>query len=185
MDADYLVSCMSLVIFRQIPVTPDWPEAKGYVIRNMPYYSVSRVVFQARTPFWKKDGFSPNLEFGAPNLSDVWRMADEVETSRGLLIGTAQATTSAEEALEVFRKVYPGKLEDIEQALVVDWSRDPWAMACERVNYAPGELAKFWPKVIEPYGRIHFAGAYAAHMSWGQEAATESANRAAEEIDKA
>jgi monoamine oxidase len=48
-----------------------------------------------------------------------------------------------------------------------------------------GELARFWPEVIRPCGRIHFAGAYAAQMSWGQEAALESANRVAEAIDRA
>jgi monoamine oxidase len=56
---------------------------------------------------------------------------------------------------------------------------------CERIPYRLGELARFWPEVIRPHGRIHFAGAYAAQMNWGQEAALESANRAAEAIDRA
>ncbi len=185
MDGDYLVSCMSLVMLRQIPVRPNWPEAKNYVIRNMPYYTTARVIFQTRSAFWKKDGFSPNMEFGQPALEDCWRMAEEVDSPRGILIGSAQATTSADEALATYRNLYPGKSEDIEQAAVVDWSRDPWAMACERVNYPPGELAKFWPRVTEPCERIHFAGAYAANITWGQEAAVESANRAAEEIHNA
>jgi len=46
-------------------------------------------------------------------------------------------------------------------------------------------LARYWPEVTRPVGRIHFAGAYAAAMSWGQEAALESGNRAAMEIDRA
>jgi monoamine oxidase len=58
-------------------------------------------------------------------------------------------------------------------------------MGCERVGYAPGNLAKFWPHTTVPVGRIHFAGAYAANISMGQEAALESAHRAAEAIDKA
>ena len=69
--------------------------------------------------------------------------------------------------------------------IVHDWSKDPWAGMCERTAYKPGELARFWPEVTRPVGRIHFAGAYAAQMSWGQEAALESANRAAQEIDRA
>src|SRR5262249_7526080 len=35
-DADYFVSCISLVMLRQIPVKPDWPETKNYIIQNMP-----------------------------------------------------------------------------------------------------------------------------------------------------
>ncbi len=184
MDADYLVCCMSALMLRQIPVKPDWPEAKGFAIRNMPYYTRVRTVFQSRSPFWEKDGISPNIEIGEQALSDVWRMAEEVETPRGLLVGSATPLTSPEEALAAFRKVYPGKAENVEQALVHDWSRDPWAMACETVHYKPGELRKIWPAVIEPYGRIHFAGAYVDNLNWGMEAATRSANRVARAIDK-
>ena len=60
LDADYLVSCISLVMLRQLPVTHGWPEAKAFVIREMPYYTRTRIVFQCRTRFWKKDNISPN-----------------------------------------------------------------------------------------------------------------------------
>ncbi|MBI1983240.1 MAG: FAD-dependent oxidoreductase, partial [Acidobacteria bacterium] len=184
-DGDFLVSSMSLVMLRQVPVKPNWPDAKKYVIENFPYYTASRPVFQSRTPFWKREGISPNMEFGEASLSHVWRMADEVETHRGLLVGTAQGLTSADDALATFRKFYPGKSDDIEQTLVIDWASDPWAMACEPINYAPGELPKFWPLVIEPHGRIHFVGAYADNLGWGMEAATRSANRVARAIHEA
>jgi monoamine oxidase len=184
-EADFLVCCMSLVMLRQIPVKPDWPADRGYIIRNMPYLTVSRVIFQSRTPFWKEDEVSANMEFSNLDLYDTWRTAEEIETSRGLLLGGAPASTSAEVALKAFRQYYPGKSENIEQALVVNWGQDPWAMACERIYYSPGELPKYWPKVIEPHGRIHFAGAYADNLSWGQEAATRSANRVAEAIGQA
>ena len=89
-----------------------------------------------------------------------------------------------EESLATFRQYYPGRSEDIEQVRIVSWPLDPWASACERVPF-PGQLAKFWPKVMEPHGRIHFAGAYADNLGWGMEAATRSANRVAAVIDKA
>ena len=185
MDADHLVSCISLVMLRQMPVTPSWSEAKQFVIREMPYYTRTRVVFQSRTRFWKTDGVSPNWEPPNPRLMEMWSMAEEVTTPRGILVGGAEPGTSAEAALGAFHKLYPGKSADIEHALVHSWANDPWASACERTTYVPGQLTKFWPEVQIPAGRIHFAGAYAAHMTWGQEAALESANRAADEIDKA
>jgi len=182
-EGEYLVASMSLVMLRKLTVKPGWPETKEYVIQNFPYYTASRPIFQARSPFWKKDGISINMEFGEPTLQQVWRIAEEVETPRALLVGTAQGLTPAEDALQTFRRFYPGKSEDIEHALTVDWARDPWAIACEPVNYAPGELKKFWPLVMEPHGRIHFAGAYADNLNWGMEAATRSANRVARAID--
>jgi monoamine oxidase len=108
-----------------------------------------------------------------------------VPTERGVLIGGAGAGTSAEDALAAFRRLYPGKSQRIENTLVHDWSQDPWAMACETVEYPPGILTKVWPAVIEPAGRVFFAGAYADNMNWGQEAATRSANRVARLIDQA
>jgi monoamine oxidase len=185
MNADYLVSCISLVMLRQLPVTPAWPEAKAFVIREMPYYTRTRIVFQCRTRFWKTDNVSPNWLPPDPRLNELWSLADEVNTPRGILIGGAQAGVSASQALEAFHKLYLGKSGQIEQTIAHDWSKEPWSSMCERIPYRLGELARFWPEVIRPCGRIHFAGAYAAQMNWGQEAALESANRAAEAIDRA
>jgi monoamine oxidase len=185
MDADWLVSAMSLVKLREVPVTPAWPEARRYVVHGFPYYTASRPVFQSRTRFWEKDGVSPNMILGERALEHTWRMGDDVETSRGLIVATASGFTTTNDALATFRRYYPGRSEDIEQAFVIDWAQDPWAMACEPVNYAPGQLARFWPKVIEPEGRVQFVGAYADNLNWGMEAATRSANRVAKAIDQA
>ena len=185
LEADYLAICVSAVVLRQIPVTPQWPEAKAFVIREMPYYTRTRVVFQSRTRFWQTDKISPNWLPPDPRLNELWSMADEVNTPRGILLGGAQAGVAAAASLAAFQKLYTGKSADIEQALVHDWSKDPWAGMCERISYRPGKLARFWPEVTRPFGRIHFAGAYAAQMTWGQEAALESASRVVSEIDKA
>jgi monoamine oxidase len=112
-------------------------------------------------------------------------MAEEVKTPRGILLGGSQPGVTAADALAAYLKLYPGKSADIEQTIMHDWSKDPYAGMCERIAYRPGELVRFWPEVTRPVGRIHFAGAYAAQMTWGQEAALESANRAAKEVDAA
>jgi monoamine oxidase len=185
LDGDYLVCCMSAVMLRQIPATPAWPNRKQFAIYNMPYTVESRPIFQSRTKFWKRDGLSPSMDFHDRLFDSVWATGDDVPTERGLLIGTAQGSVTAQQSLSVFRRYYPGKSEDIEHAAVLDWSRDPWAMTCEAMNYRPGELHKFWPAAMEPVGRVHFAGAYCDNMSWGQEAATRSANRVARAIHEA
>lgn len=185
MGADYLACCMPAPMLNQLSITPNFSPAKAYAIRNVPYYTATRVAFQCRTPFWEKDKLLPSLEFGEPKLGGVWRIADEVPTHRALLEGSADPDTTADEALAVFRKLYPGKSEDIEQSFVYDWSLNPWCTFCETLTLPPGQLPKIWPRIIEPEGRIHFAGAYADNMSWGMEAATRSANRVAKVIDEA
>ena len=183
MEGDYLVCAMSARMLSKLPVTPAWPEDKAFAIGNVPYYHDTRVIFQSRSRFWERDGISPNMQFdGESSLGSAWRASEEVKTARGLLVGTASGAGTGERALATYKKYYPGRSEDIEKANVVVWALDPWASACERTSYGPGQLAKFWPILIEPHGRIHFVGAYADNLNWGMEAATRSANRVAEAI---
>lgn len=185
LQAEYLVCCMSAVMLRQIPITPAFDERKRWAIANVPYYSATRPIFLARTKFWRDQNISINVEFGQAALEHVWSMADDVHTEHGLITGTAQPGVAGGKALATFRAYYPSRGDTIEKAMTVDWSQDPWCLACETTSYKPGELIKFWPSLIEPYGRIHFAGAYCDNLNWGQEAATRSANRVAKAIHAA
>ena len=62
---------------------------------------------------------------------------------------------------------------------------ETFASTCERQPFPLGQLHKFWPGLMKPHGRIHFAGAYADNLNRGTEAATRSANRVANEINHA
>jgi monoamine oxidase len=72
---------------RVIPVEHAWPESKACAINHLPYYSVARLVFQTKTPFWEDDGRSINQETLDPNLELLWRIAEEVHTLRTTLMG--------------------------------------------------------------------------------------------------
>jgi monoamine oxidase len=184
-DADYLVCCMDAYLLRRLAVKPDWPESKAFAINTVAYDMYSRVVFQSRSAFWERDGISPNWEGADANLPEIWRMAEEVDTPRAVLVATTGNNATAQDALAVFRRVYWGPSEDIEQAVIQTWANEPWAMACETVTYRVGDLEKMWPAIMEPVGRVHFASAYTDNLNWGQEAATRSANRVADAIDAA
>jgi monoamine oxidase len=185
LDADYLVCCMNAPMLLQIPVTPALPEAKHLGLRNTAYYTQTGIVFQTYDKFWQEDRVSPDFDSSDPSLELCWQTATEVPTRRGMLIGRGSAGTSAKQALAAFRKLYPGKSHRVENTLVYDWSQNRWASMCETLEYPTGVLTKVWPAIIEPVGRIFFAGAYADNMNWGQEAATRSANRVARQINQA
>jgi monoamine oxidase len=185
LSAEYLVCALPMGKLRDIPVTPAWPEAKAHVIRNVVFSTQARVIFQCRTPFWKGDLPSANVIFAEAGLHDVWESAEEVTADRAVLLGVARPEGTAAEALTVLNQRYPGKKRPtVEQTLVHNWIRDPWSSWCERLPFPLGQLRKFWPHVIEPVGRIHFAGAHADNIPWGMDAATRSANRVAEQIDQ-
>ena len=185
MSADFLANCIPLPAFKSIPITPALPAAKQFVVDNVVYDSYSRFVFQARSKFWLDDNLSINMELDHPDISSIWQVADEVDTHRVALMATGPGGVSAQRALASFRKVYPGKRDTIEQALVKDWTKEQFSYTCERLDFPIGHLDKFWPQVMTPHGRIHFAGAYADNLNRGMEAATRSANRVAKEIEQA
>ena len=183
LEAEYLVCAIPQAILKAIPVTPAWPEAKAFAIRNVVFGSQSRVVLQSRTKFWKGDVPSINLETGDAAMYLVYQTAHEVPGPRGVLMGSGRADVTSDEALTAFRRFYPGKSHTVEQAVVHNWAKDPWAFGCERMPFPLGQLKKFWPHVMEPVGRVHFAGSFADNLPWGMDAATRSANRVAAVID--
>ena len=111
-------------------------------------------------------------------------MAEEVNTPRGMLVGDAYGQVNAADALATFREFYPGKYEDIEHVQAKVWATDPWAPLCERLDFGVGEPSKFWPELMRPEGRVHFASSSTDNLSWGMEAATRSARRVANIITK-
>jgi len=185
MSADFFVNCIPPPALKNIPIQPALPPERQYIIDNVTYDSYQRFVFQANSKFWLEDGLSINMDIDHPDLWGVWQSAEEVDTHRAIILGTGPGGVSPQRALAAFREVYPGKTKDtIEQALGRDWTKEAFAATCERLPFPIGELHKFWPHLMKPHGRIHFAGAYADNLNWGTEAATRSANRVANEIDK-
>jgi len=184
-SADFLANCIPPPAFRKIPITPGFPLQKQYVLDNIAYGSYARVVFQASSKFWLEDGLSINMQLNHPSIDGISQVAEEVDTHRVALMGSAPAGVTPMRALAGFMEVYPGKQATIEHAIVKDWSKDQFAPTCERLDFPINTLNKFWPHVMTPYQRIYFAGASTDNLNWGMEAATRSANRVAEEIDQA
>jgi monoamine oxidase len=185
MVADYFVNCIPLPTLKNIPIQPALPKEKQYINENITYDSYQRFVFQASSKFWEKDGYKDiNMSLGHPDLWEVWQSAEEVDTHRVIVLGTGPGGVSPKRALAAFRESYPGNGDSIELAVGRDWTKQKYSSNCERTAFPIGELHKFWPHIIEPHGRMYFAGAYADNLNWGTEAATRSANRVAQTIDK-
>jgi monoamine oxidase len=184
LEAEYLVNTIPLPVFKNLPVVPALPEAKAWVVDNVPYGMQTRVVFQCRSRFWKKEGISINISPGVSALYNVWECANEVAGERGILMASASPGTTRQQAMEALRAHYPGKAVDVENVFIKDWFRETWAPVCEREFFQVGQLAKFWPHIIQPVGRIHFVGSGIDNNHHGMEAATRSANRVAKQIDE-
>lgn len=185
LTAEYLVNTIPLPVFKNLPVVPPLPEAKAWVVDNVAYGMQTRIVFQCRSRFWKQEGHSINLSPGHAALYNVWECATEVAGERAILMASASPGTTRAQTMEALRAHYPGKALDVEHVFIKDWFREAWSPVCERYEFQVGQLAKFWPNIIQAVGRIHFAGSGIDNNHHGMEAATRSANRVAKEIDAA
>ena len=187
LSADYLVVCLPPPLLSGIKVTPAWPAEKDYAINHVVIGMQSRVLLQARTPFWKGDVPSINLETGDKNMVLVYETADDVPGESCVLMGSGAPVQTEEDALAAFRKFYPGKAKDtIERCIVHQWwKEEPTCFGCERLAFGHGQLAKMWPHIGAPVGRVHFAGAAYDNMPHGMDAATRTGNRVAEAIHAA
>ncbi|WP_395742166.1 flavin monoamine oxidase family protein [Prosthecobacter sp.] len=188
LKADYAVMCVSPLVIAGIEVAPGWPEAKKFALTHTPMGMQSRIVLQAKTRFWEGDTLpSINLETGNSTMGLVYECAGEVAGESCVLMGSGPPALAPADALAAFRKFYPGKNKDtIEQVIVHEWwKEEPLAIGCERHAFALGKLAQIWPHLIQPVGRVHFAGAAYDNLPWGQDAATRSARRVTLAIDAA
>ena len=186
MKADYFVNCISLQIFKNIPVTPSLSSEKQFVVDNLGYTSHPFYVFEASSKFWLDDGFkSINMSFEHPDISSIWQEPNEVDTTRVILKAFGPGGLSPYRVLDAFREVYPGKHDTIVQALTFDWTKDNFAPTCEMLPFPIGQMHNFWPQIMKPEGRIYFAGTYADNLSRGMESCLRSAQRLTNEIDKA
>lgn len=185
-EADYLVNCIPLTVFRKIPVSPALSSEKQFVVDNLSYSSHPFYTFEASSRFWLEDGFkSINMDFEHPDISFIWEENYNPKTGRVILKAYAPGGISAQRGLAAFREVYPGKRDTIVQALTVDWTKDKYAPTCEMRSYPLGEMHRFWPEILKPDGRLYFAGTYADNLSRGMESCIRSAQRVAKEINQA
>ncbi len=185
MKADFLVNCISLPVFRNIPIIPSLSIEKQYVVDNLSYSSHPFYVFEASSRFWLGDGLkSINIEFEHPDISMIWEETNNVDTDRIILKAYGPGGLSPQRVLAAFRKLYPGNSDTIYQALTLDWTKDKFAPTCEMEPFPIGELHRFWPQIMKAEGRIYFAGTYADNLSRGMESCLRSAQRVSREIDK-
>jgi monoamine oxidase len=186
LDADFFVNCISLTVFRSIPITPALSPSKQYVVNNLTYSSHPFYVFEASSRFWLEDGLKTiNMDLDHPLISSIWEIPTEVKTSRVLLKAYGPGGISPQRVLAAFRQVYPGKRDTIVQALTRDWTQDTLAPSCEMLPFPIGQMHRFWPEILKPEGRIYFAGTYADLLSRGMESCIRSAQRVVREIREA
>jgi monoamine oxidase len=189
--ADFVIAAVPFTILRRMTVEPGLPPLQGEIVRNMPYGHTTRGFGVIRAPYWEQDGYEPSF-FTDGAIKMFWALKPRPDESdhrfmvvftgasaeRIDLLGEADARAFVEAELGRIRPSMRGKLQ---LQGWYSWGRDALVQGCRHI-YAPGQVTRLAAAMIEPHGRLHFAGEHTRRLDFGMEAALESGERAATEV---
>ncbi len=196
---DYAICALPFSVLREIEVVGQgFSREKQKAIRELNYNASGKILFQVRHRFWEEeDGI-----VGGTTVTDLpirricYPSFSDPDTERGTLLasytwgqdalrwGAMDAESQIEQALEDVAKIHPSVMADFEVGAVKDWYGDPYARGAFAL-FEPEQQTRLQASIVQPEGRIHFAGEHTSlYHAWIQ-GALESGIRAAKEIHEA
>lgn len=189
--ADFVVSAVPFTILRRIAVDPMLPALQGEAIRTLPYGHTTRGYGVVKGAFWEQDGLEPSF-FSDGAIKMLWVLKPRPnETDHRFMVvftgAAAERIDLLDEAdarafvLAEIARIRPSTRGKLNLTGWYSWGRDPLVQGCRHI-FAPGQVSRLAGPMIEPHGRLHFAGEHTRRLDFGMEAALESGERAASEV---
>ncbi len=194
---DYAVCTVPFSVLRTIETVQPFSHEKRRAIRQLNYHASTKIVFQVRQRIWEKD----DGIVGGATVTDlpVRRLnypTPDPSTERGVLLasytwgqdalqwGAMDEETRQEEALDDVARIHPGIRDVYETGASHAWYSDRWARGAFAM-FAPEQQTELQPAIVQPEGRVLFAGEHCSlYHAWIQ-GALESGIRAARQIHEA
>ena len=208
-EADFLLCTIPLPILARVEVKPPFSHEKQRAIIEVGYDSGTKVALKTKNRFWEKgngiyggasttDLTTGAIVYPSDNALDEDGTAardPDVSDRPGVLIpcytwgqdarrlGAMPASEREDFVIREVSKVHP---ELKEPDMILD--RCSWAWDTYRwcggtfAFYQPGQFARIHRHVIQPEGRIYFAGEHCSHSHSWMEGALESAESAVEAL---
>ena len=198
-SGDYAICTIPFSVLRDIEVHGHaFSRPKQKAIRELNYNASSKILFQVRRRFWEQeDGIVggttttdlPIRRICYPSFSDRQDergtlLASYTWGQDALRYGALRPEQAIEQALEDVAQIHPSITTDFEVGAVHNWYDDPYARGAFAL-FEPEQQTRLYDSIIEPEGRIHFAGEHTSlYHAWIQ-GALESGIRAAKEVHEA
>ncbi|RSM91707.1 hypothetical protein DMH04_01665 [Kibdelosporangium aridum] len=192
--ADRCVCALPFAPLRR--VLTDFTGAKADAIATLRYFPAARCYFQTRSRFWEKDPLGP---LGGVNLigtdtmaGRIWNTSSQQADPR---LGMIQSYMFDTDALAyaghghrrvgrmrtLVENLLPGSSGQLIGCAEKVWQEDPWAGGGWGWT-RPGELTWMRPAMMQPAGRVHFAGEHTSLWIAWMNGAIESGERVTQEI---
>ncbi len=154
-------------MLRNMNVPPGWSELRRRAFEEIDVTSITRVFLQFKERFWKNAGRNPGAWTDLP-IQGIYPTTRNIESHRGILeaftggqkardIATMPAEDAIAFTLEEMLKVHPEAAEYFEVGTAVVWDEEPWLQGCQ-AYFKTGQMHEFFPQLLQPEGRVYFAG---------------------------
>jgi monoamine oxidase len=188
--SDYVISAAPFTALRNIDFRPLLPALQGLAVATLPYGRQSQVMMSVLEPYWEEDGIDASMFSTGPMT--LIRQQIDADGSRikvnALAVGRKAGALDlmppeqrGQFVLDYLARVRPSTRGRLQVEKVFSWEEEPFALGCSH-TFAPGQMARFKHEMIQPHGRVHFAGEHTRRFNVGMEGAMESGERAALEV---
>ena len=192
-SGDYAICTVPFSVLR--PIEHRFSHEKERAIRQLNYHASTKILLQVRERVWERqDG----IVDGGASVTDlpIRRLnypPSSSDSTRGVLLasytwgqdalqwGAMDDETRIEEALDDVEQVHPGMRDVFEVGTSHAWYGDRWARGAFAL-FAPEQQTQLQEAILQPEGRVFFAGEHCSlYHAWIQ-GALESGIRAARQI---
>lgn len=191
---DFCILTVPFPVLRHVEISPAFGRAKQRAIRQLHYDASAKILLQCRNRFWEaKDGI-----FGGGSVTDlpirnIYYPEQGRETGRGVLLASYTWSEDAQrwgslapadrvtEAIEQLAHIHPEIADAYEAGASWMWHDDEFAGGAFAL-FDPGQQTLLHEAIVEPQGRVHFAGEHASLAHAWIQGSIESGLRAAREI---
>jgi monoamine oxidase len=193
-EADYAVMTAPFPVLRHVEVLTPFSRAKQRAIRQLHYDASAKVFLQFRRRFWEiDDGISGGGSVTDLAVRNVYYPDHGRPTGRGVLLasytwgedaqrwGSLSPDDRVVQALEDVARIHPQALDEFEVGASKMWHDDEFAGGAFAL-FDPEQQTLLYDAIVNPEGRIHFAGEHASLAHAWIQGAIESGVRAAAEI---
>jgi monoamine oxidase len=150
--------------------------------RNLPYTQITQLHVAAKTAFWESDGLPMNMWTDGPfgriflNKGDNGQVGllSWVNGLEAIALDKISEKEIKNGFLKEMKALRPASEGQLEVLKINSWGNNPLARGAY-YHLAPQQAAKFFPALLEPVGRVYFAGEHLGLQNNGMEAACESA----------
>jgi monoamine oxidase len=193
-SGDYAILTVPFPVLRHVEVIKPFSPAKRRAIRQLHYDASAKILLQFRRRFWEED----DGIFGGGSVTDLpirvtYYPDHGGETGRGVLLASYTWSEDAQrwgsldprdrisQALENLSCIHPQAAKEFEVGASKMWHDDEYEGGAFAL-FDPGQQTLLYRHIIEPEGRIYFAGEHTSLCHAWIQGAIESGLRAAQAI---